>query len=106
MKIKKIPSEIVVEVEDARFIFQKPTALDVFELETSNPRKNVEYLLGRLKRIEGIEFEDGSKLEASHAVDLPFSVLMQVVKKYATELGEIVGTSKKKETETSGSENS
>lgn len=65
-----LPDEIVIEIQDAKFTFSRPSNLDQFDFpeafeaikEDQNPSKffsyRIKYVLAKLKKIEGIKFEE------------------------------------------------
>ncbi len=86
MKIKKIPEEIAIAVEDVRFIFDKPCALDFLEMDQTSPKERVKALAKRLKRIEGATFEDGASVPNEALIDFPLPVVLEVVRLYGQEI--------------------
>ena len=89
MKIKRIPEEIMVQVDDARFVFDKPCALDFLELDDPSVKVRIKTMAKRLKRIEGATFEDGANVPNEAFIDFPLSVIVKVVNLYAEELAKI-----------------
>ena len=97
MKIKR--EELVIEIDNARFIFAKPTYQERFKIadlingEDTTNLDWMKFVLSRLRRVEGVEFDDGSRLDASNVLELPESVVDQVISEYATQLFKALGIS-------------
>lgn len=65
-----LPDEIKVEKDGVKFVFERPSNLDVFDAHLVRDGNDMRYIFGKLRRIEGLKFPDGSEVKRSHAKDL------------------------------------
>ena len=123
MKIKKInlPDEITIEIDGAKFILDRPSNLDSFEYpdaframeEGENQAKfisyRIRYVMTKLKRIEGITFEeDDKKVGVSFFKDLEPDLQIKITTEYLNKVFEFFDrrSSIKKDQEPTESEGS
>ena len=123
MKIKKInlPDEITIEIDGAKFILDRPSNLDSFDYpdafraveEGENLAKflsyRIRYVMTKLKRIDGVTFEeDDKKVGVSFFKDLDQELQVKITTEYLNKVFEYFdrGSSIKKDQEPTGSEGS
>lgn len=109
-----LPNEITIEIEDAKFIFNIPSYLDQIDYpdayrgkaDDENPIKHfsykVHYAMAKLKRIEGVTFEeDNTPVGVASFKDFEPDVIMQVTLGYLEKVTEYLakGSSIKKDQE-------
>ena len=82
--IRKIdlPDEITIEQDGAKFIFGRPSQLDLFDYEFGKPKGLLQYAIAKLTRIEEMTFEDGTPYGVAQFVDLPLGFLNRIAFKY------------------------
>lgn len=104
IKIRRIdlPDEVVIEHEGARFIFDRPSYTDFLDYDLSSRAGISSYLFGRngqpgkLKRLEGVEFEDGTEAGIGAYKDFPLEVIAAVMTRYLDERAKYFDTEKKR----------
>ena len=82
IKVRKVdlPDEITIETHGAKFIFDRPDNLDLFVIDFNSRRSQIEYVVSKLKRIDGVEFETGA--DQKKFKDLPGDVLVVLFVEY------------------------
>lgn len=87
MKINKkveLPDLVVVEVEDAKFTFERPSNLDFFKFQLTTRAGVTDYVFSKLKKIEGVVFEEDNKPAGiEYFKDLPADVLEKIIDGYS-----------------------
>lgn len=86
----KIQKEMVVEVEGARFYFEKPGRKDIF-LAPAGTNDQIEAMLGKLRRVEGLVDEDGQPITDLTSVDLPIDAVLQIFRGWNEEIRKMFG---------------
>lgn len=97
MKIKRQekPKEEVITIEhegdEITFTFKPVIKTDFFFLAQKNDFESLAkwILSNKLEKLEGVTYEDGSKVSASSAIDLPLAILFEVVGKYSERIKDI-----------------
>lgn len=67
MKLSRELPELVVEVEDAKFFFEQPAYRDYLEITMAESKPIAEQhkeIFAKLRRVEGVEMEDGAAATA------------------------------------------
>lgn len=96
LKLEKRPEEIVIEAQGGKFYFEPVSWLDLFELgtqfETESAssmeafRKQCQYVFSRLKRVEDVEYVDGSQVKELQLTQCPQDLAMEIVTSYFQEI--------------------
>lgn len=87
MKVNKkveLPDVITIEIEDAKFSFERPSNLDFFKFELRTRAGVTDYVFSKLKKIEGVVFEEDNKpVGVEYFKDLPADMIQQIIDGYS-----------------------
>ncbi len=71
MKVTLPASEIVVTVEDAKVTMKGFGAADVIEVRTGTKTEQLDYILSKIVKVEGVTLEDGTPLTVDQVRRVP-----------------------------------
>lgn len=86
----KIQTEMVVEVDGARFYFEKPGRKDIF-LAPTGTNEQIEAMFSKLRKVEGLEDHHGNPITDVASVDLPIDAVIQIFKGWNDEIRRMFG---------------
>jgi hypothetical protein len=93
MKLRK--DSLIVALEDAKFYFDIPSRKKFYEMAATNSYE--ELCAATLARVEGLEDEDGQKIEDVKVFDLPVHIWKKIFNAWVAEMTKLLGVSSEAE---------
>jgi dTDP-4-dehydrorhamnose 3,5-epimerase-like enzyme len=89
LSVKPVVTIEIEGEEDLVVHFAEVSKLDAFDfLGLKSRSEQLKILLGKIERIEGLHFEDGTAAGPEYAINLDGSVLLQIVEGYNKQFAE------------------
>jgi len=93
MRLSK--DQLVVSVEDAKFFFDIPSRKKFFEAASANSYE--ELVASTLRRVEGVEDEDGKAVDGVQVLELPVHIFKKLYAGWIAEITKLLGVSSEAE---------